>query len=399
MRTLLLAMVGVALCGCPNPMKNDGGTGGGFGGGLGGGIGGGTGSGGGTGGGTVTAMQFCNGYANAICDFATRCGVFDTRMGCDALIAQSNPSEFLCAPALPALNDGRQTFDGTAAGSCLSQLNSGCAFPASCSGNYFTGTVPLDGGCYAEADCAANSFCDSTQMVCPGRCQAATAGPGAIVMNSQLCRDDTYAKNYRDGGFFGYQCVTPGGVGALCSGSGECAFGFICNEDTGQCETPRAQNAVCSFSDGGIPQFSQLCQTFLSCRPEMGGTRSTCQSPGATGELCYVGTFGSCRYDLRCVSSDGGMGGTCAALAGQGVECSSSNDCQRTLFCKRGMGTTRTCEAPGGVGSECDGTSTSCQSGLSCNFMLPTDGGFTPDYRCVASDGGTQPFGCVDPTP
>ncbi|MFT3706268.1 MAG: hypothetical protein QM817_01250 [Archangium sp.] len=401
MRSLLVACgAAVVLCACPSPNGMDGGTGGGITGGgtTGGGTGGGT-TGGGTGGGTVTFDSFCTSYTNSICDWAVRCGLFDTRMGCDSMTGSSDPARSLCDPARASLNDMRVSFDSAAAGACLAQLSGNCAFPQACTGQFFNGLVAVDGGCYGEIDCGANAFCDSSQMMCPGKCNAATGAAGAIVQDSRACQDGLTTKSYRDGGFFGVQCVARGGLGAPCEQfSDTCDTGFICNIETHQCETPRGQNAVCSFTDGGIPNFPSLCQTFLGCRPEAATGRAICDVPGATGQGCFPGIGASCRLDLRCsIPTDGGRAGTCGPLGAIGAECASSNDCVSTAWCNRPQGTQLgSCAAPAPLGASCDGQSRSCQSG-NCDFGTQSDGGF--GFTCVVNDGGMTTTDCVDPTP
>jgi len=337
---------------------------------------------------------FCSTYTSTLCDFAVRCGLFDTRAGCDANLASTDTSRYLCDPFRPSVHDGRITFDGAAAGSCLSQLQSGCSFPTACSNTVFQGVVPVDGGCFIEQDCGANAFCDSSSMQCPGKCNAATAGAGAVVRDPQTCQDGLHGNFYVDGGFFGYVCQPLSMLGGPCSNSSDCATGTLCNRETKQCETPRGPNSVCSQMDGGIPSEG-FCQPLLSCAPEQAGSRAVCSSPAGTGARCFPGISGNCRFDLRCLA--GADGGTCAPLAGQGVACTGNSDCLTTLYCK-GTPPAATCEALEPLGARCNGIGRNCASGR-CDQVPPADGGFIPEFRCVPDDGGISYSSCVDPTP
>ncbi|MDP1827461.1 MAG: hypothetical protein Q8L48_29595 [Archangium sp.] len=390
MRSLLPALSLVVFCACPAPPGMDGGTGGG--GVLGGGGGGGTG--GGTGGGSsgpLTFTAYCSTLQATYCDYGARCGLFDTRMGCEDLLARS--SGLNCDYLGPSVRDGRATFDGTRAGQCFDAIATGCAMPASCSGDFFAGTVPLDGGCFVGDDCVNTAYCDSSQMVCPGRC-IARVGAGQFVENYSACQEGlnpTFGRS--DAGMFGYVCTPKATLGQQCVGYGGCVDDLVCNEESGACETRRGPNSVCSFADGGVPDFT-ICQANLYCQPE--GSRWVCNAPGAIGARC-----GTCRFDLRCAPADGGTG-VCAARSGLNGDCARSTDCQLGFFCKAsGSGPfgPGTCQPPGALGAECNGSSDSCQSSNRCTQVANPDGGIFQVYRCVASDGGVDNGGCVDPTP
>ena len=132
MRLSLIAVF-VALCGCPAPSGVDGGVGGG----------GGTSTGGGAGGGggavtPITIAEYCSSLDSITCDYGTRCGLFDTRAGCDELLSQGGLGVSTCSFLRPSVNDGRIAFDGTAAGQCFRDAMSGCTQPTSC-GDFFAG--------------------------------------------------------------------------------------------------------------------------------------------------------------------------------------------------------------------------------------------------------------------
>lgn len=386
MRSSLIAVL-VLLSGCPAPSGVDGGAGGGS-------VGGGGGAaGGGGGGGAVSPLtfeQYCSTLNNFTCDYGTRCGVFETRTGCEELITQG-VTFGACASLRPSVNDGRVAFDGTAAATCFRDAMSGCVQPASC-GDFFTGQVALNGACFTADDCVAGTWCDATAQVCPGQCKP-RAGAGASVSESQACLEGLAAQFGMIDGGFGFTCTVRGTLGQPCRGYGSCAADLVCNESSAVCETPRGPGVSCGLADGGAPQ-SPMCAGNLACQPEAGTGRFLCAPLAGVGQRC-----GTCRLDLRCASADGGA--VCMARGLLDEACNRTTDCRAGLFCLPNSGPfgPGKCATPRGAGESCTGSSESCASGLRCNQVAPADGGFFPENRCTVSDGGTDYQTCVDPTP
>jgi hypothetical protein len=339
----------------------------------------------------VTFEQYCSTLNTFTCDYGTRCGIFETRAGCEDLLSSNALGIGACSSLRPSVNDGRIVFDGTAAATCFRDAMSGCTQPASC-GDFFAGQVALDGGCFGSDDCVTGTWCDATQLVCPGRCRQ-RVGAGATVTNSQACLEGLSAQFGMIDGGFGYTCRSAGMLGQACAGYASCATGLVCNESSSVCETPRGPGVACNLADGGPSQF-QLCAGNLSCQPEAGTSRFLCNPLAALGGRC-----GTCRVDLRCVSADGGA--VCMERGLLDETCNRTSECRSGLFCLPNSGPfgAGKCASPRPLGASCTGSSESCASGLRCTQVAPTDGGFFPENRCTVSDGGTDFSTCVDPTP
>lgn len=406
-RKLVCCIAVLVMSACSStPPDNDGGIGGGTGGGSGGGSGGGTGGGsggggGGTGGGAGTLDSFCASATPAICDYATRCGFYQTTTGCLDFLGRTLEDQGydVCSVGRRAIPDGRQGFDSTSAATCVSQYPSATCgtVPAACN-QVFTPKVMSGGSCFNNSECVAGTYCN-TRMACPGACEARKPA-GSVVQSASECLEGlvTRLEQVTDGGF-GIQtvCVTPSAAGGQCDPTFQttCAAGLKCSATTRTCVTAKTAGQPCGYLDAGILSRSiNDCADGLVCQPNGAGVE-VCGAYAGTGERC-----GQCKYDLRCAISDGGTTGTCAAKGQLAEGCRFSTDCARGLYCKPsgtlplGPGT---CQTRLSAGATCS-QDADCVPGLACESRQPADGGLFPERRCAATDAGIG-LGCVDQTP
>jgi hypothetical protein len=346
----------------------------------------------------------------------------------ECLGAQSAQS--WCQPAGPGACGGtcqpRQ-----AAGSACGPYHESCDQNAPC--------TQLDAGVYrCVALAALNAACDDTN---PCRPATTCVGPtGATTCHALAGFGEGCTRYAGDSNCGEGVCVTDAGsvaqapgtcrpygqLGEACgngrNGAAPCDFCFRCTN--GVCAERGKAGEACTMDSNCLDDAYYECfQTQCRLRPRR-------------GQSCFAvanGERGSCLYvDDYCSKTDGGMGGICTALPGDGGRCGQGPDispnCPQSTYCKlfdAGVGTCESwsatgqpcqtigtpplgmspgcaslndtcdtdagfCVPRGGVGAAC-GTAF-CRDGLFCNVYDVTDGG--PVFCETTRDAG---MACVDP--
>ncbi len=293
-------------------------------------------------GGPISADEFDQTFADAVCTFYVNCGLLEDRAQCAQVELDGRTSE----ASVAGVEMGSVIYDADAAATCLSRLSS-CerasvfgltsAAGAACS-NVFRGTVPAGGACTNRVQCASGSCnlaCDP-QTCCEGTCVGDTptfvyvklgeaCGSGRVCTDSQ-CDDATKT------------CVELKAVGSACNEGFECE-GQLCTNNV--CAQPVATGGACT-SDDECASFSDICSS----------ATKKCAPMGLTGDACV--DDGDCSPVYAC-----GSGKTCELGPGLGDPCVS--DCIDHSYCDPA---TSTCMAPKPDGasctdeSECEGTCT-----------------------------------------
>jgi hypothetical protein len=227
-----------------------------------------------------------------------------------------------------------------------------CAYDEECSGQARCrrATTGAAGRCYDRSgegglcettvDCQKGLFCwegTTPQYVCVA---VVPVGLGETCNTTSLvCDQGTYCSSSS------YRCVAQKASGESCTASEECQEGLVC-DGTRQCGVGLGVGQACSYS--------QVCAVGLFC--DTSGATDVCASRKGEGSTCYVST--ECDASLYCDTTD-----HCAPRIAPGSTCPLVNDsCQPSYVCEaRG-----TCNARGGVGSECYGAD-QCLEQLLCN--------------------------------
>ena len=365
-------------------------TGGGGGTATGGGGGTATGGGGGaTGGGSGSAWTtWCPGYVTSVCDASVRCGAYASATVCRAFANAVG----ICNPT-PAINDGRQALDSTAAAACLNSMSGACeAADLTACGKALRGTVQPNQGCYNTVECATNLYCNLSST-CPGLCQPAIAVGQALPPGASCVS-----------GYYGYGgvCVANSPIGQSCAPQSPqttdrtCVPEAFCQAVTKVCTAKRLAGQSCSTSNaecagllqchGGVCEAlgtsSAACDTTRSCRADLKCSATNVCVPLADVNAACTSAFGDCRYDLICDKPVGSSAGTCQAIHTIGQSCTSGGY-QCGLF-NSGNYCTATSVTPTGVCALKKGVGASCVSYEECKTS-----------SCAAS----VCAGCADPTP
>ncbi len=373
MRALTLAVT-VCLLGCPGPSSTDGGSGGGAAGGstggsTGGSGGGGGGSGGATGGsggstgggtasdagtdagtpydaGTLGVDALCNQYFDAFCEYYTRCGFTESKVGCLGVVDnRSNP--WFAATCLleerAAIDAGRLAFDERAAAACLYKLRTGVPCAPNAAPSYapecdaiLRGLV-TSGPCARSSECTPGNYCDASLAMCPGTCRP-RKGAGATAASDEECQPGYYVY---DG-----QCRLYALTGLSCAPVGSSSTPQQCRPGEAKCTA----NTCVALRQEGYP-----CMDDSDCGFPLRCAGGNCRHGVGLGQTCSYGFTGApaalCRLDLACSNGVNPDGGVCRPLGGVGSGCFSLFECAANLTC-RGVifGTTEidagTCVAP-----------------------------------------------------
>jgi hypothetical protein len=344
----------------------------------------------------VTVTQWCSTSALDVrCDFATRCGAYQTRAGCLDVAQQQLElyGNSACGGSLAGLHDNRQSYDGLASAACLAAVSTATCvegLPAACRA-MFSGRVPINGYCYDSTDCAPGGYCESSATTCPGTCRP-RADAGAVVTNPRQCGEGL---QYRIESLMAFRCIAPAALGQPCFGDNPytCQTPLRCNPATNLCAHGKTAGQPCGLFDAGSYTYAvNDCESPLACQPGDGGV-DVCAPYGLLGQPC-----GQCAFDLRCERA-GSQRGTCMARGVTNDACVQDNDCARGFTClSLGSLFTGVCAAPRDLGGLCS-SNRNCRAGLVCEQGANPDGGLQAVSRCAAGDAGPFSFGCVDPTP
>jgi hypothetical protein len=348
----------------------------------------GCGSSGGNGGG-MALDDFINQYLAAQCALFVRCHTFSDQAFC---LSALGPNSLRRGASISAVvNVGKASYDGVAAGACLTALSdTACAdlmspFSAQvvCP-QAFTGTVTDGSPCITDQECLAGSFC------------ALTTGVGAAACDRTCVRG-----------------------GTLCSNDAQCTNGQVCDTtmptstSNGTCVTPTAAGAA-----------TQPCGTKYRCQPglycSLSGQPPTCVVPAQSGEACVGLNNLSCADGLICVpTNDGTTAATCMAPAARGQACQFLDQCGglfSSIVCVQNVCVDDPTSGQPCAGTDIEGcnlTSSYCQTSqasgsLTCTPFSAAGGACNPigGHECGIFSGAVCQFDappsltgiCVDPT-
>lgn len=333
-----------------------------------------------------TALAFCEHYTDPerACDTLTACGQFSTREGCLEVVRANGEQDCSQVEFVKSVRDGWVKYDAALAAKCLGDLPTTCRPDAPSCRKVFSGTKAEGEDCRADS-CVTGFYCASDGG-CPGTCSEKKPA-GSVVKSSTMCIEST--KDFfglPDGGF-GIVCKTPVGEGESCA-SDPCADELHCSPQK-KCVKTLALGDACANAGTYAPDCGQ--RYGIACQPSADGGAPRCGLLAKRGEPC-----GYCQNDLRCVIPPGQQFGTCGDLGTAGQSCRSAQECSAGLYCNS---QSKLCESPRALGAACEGYA-ECQLGLRCEFELPNDGGFTPEYYCRTYDAGVyEPNYCPETEP
>ncbi len=327
----------------------------------------------------VTAAEYCQKYAQAVCAREVRCALLDPSLvpTCEKVQLASCGEGYLASGAA----DGRLTFDEAAAGQCVGESEDlGCHLttaPAICS-QVTAGKGVADAPCFAygtggNAECASGHFCLKVEGQCPFKCVAYRKADESCGTTSEVC--DPSLNLLCDTSATPRTCKPKGRDGADCFWDSDCDTGYLCDWDTELCvkEPPKAKlGEQCETTNFYYPE----CDTGLYCRrgpsdPNTGETPpGICPPQIAEGGSCTG--YGQCQTPLYC--NAGYSVGVCQKKKTIGERCDNYNGCRNRAYCDdTGTGA---CQAYPLAGESCDDTFT-CGDGARCDFsQVP--------YTCVA---------------
>jgi hypothetical protein len=172
------------------------------------------------------------------------------------------------------------------------------------------------------------------------------------------------------------------GEGDTCAGSDRCALGLFCNIDTRTCQRFATEGGTCGTGggiclshlrciDGSCRRLADVGEACAGgCKEDLFCDRTTDSEPGSCrerrglGEPCNdVYGYVTCRANLVCGNTSGGMERTCQPPAEVGASCANMS-CGLGAWCDW---KTETCKPQGKMGGACDSYQMgSCMQGLSC---------------------------------
>ena len=289
--------------------------------------------GGGSGGAPIALEDFIPTLIDNSCTRLAACGQVPDKATCVAASAINLDELFASVRA------GTTTYNGAAAGKCLTATRQGLAAVA-CTGSaqvtvrtdpscaeIFKGTLAEGAACSRAEQCLSASCsistCDGTPQCCVGTCAPATtpvpiggdcSDSASQCVVGSLCRLTTHV------------CVAEPGIGQPCDVStGEfCELGFACV--SGVCGRLPAEGEACSSGCDAIGNFCDPATSKCAPKIALGGPCSPsgpgdscvdyafCDSSSATcvarpkaGEACGSSVQGTCLLSLMCTTA-----GTCA---------------------------------------------------------------------------------------
>ncbi len=325
------------------------------------GSGGSSGAAGSSGGGNVPLSEIPSKLATALCDVVSTClGDYYTLLlsGQDCVtLNQRQIEQGDVSVVQSAIDAGTVTYHGDKVAACIAAIEAkGCdlfssRLPSEC-GAVFEGTVAEGGDCTINEECAGDNICQFSGGACPGKCSARAAA-GAACAADDDCQDGLTCQSQ--------VCTAPAKEGAACGGTApDCLTGLYCagadptNGKPGACTKlstvfNAAQGQPCDASK------SQLCQVGSACEVGLSGTTVTytCVPPVAAGAACKLAFPTECPGGQYCnipQSTPPVLDGTCAALPGDGQDCTSTKACAAYTVCDS---TTNKCVALQNDGSSC----------------------------------------------
>ncbi|MGA9521763.1 MAG: hypothetical protein WBV82_09875, partial [Myxococcaceae bacterium] len=260
----------------------------------------------------MSAVDFANGFIEALCRREARCGAYQDAGACQG--HQTSPKWFenFVSPLDRALELSRVVIDEAGVPSCFAELESlscdtravSVTDVASCAAA-LRGTQVAGERCLSWLECAASDFCDDS-ATCPGICTP-RFGLGEPAPSAAMCQVGLRLASDST-------CQPFAEVGESCGDKWDCAADLYCAQGT--CAPLKLEGAHCTSS--------LECSVYLFC-----GNGGTCQQHPVLGEPC----IGLCKFDFSCDSNTYAGPGTCAARNATGGACWTWLDCVDGLDC------------------------------------------------------------------
>lgn len=293
------------------------------------------GGGSGTGGGSAGSFSvFLTNFANAYCQYASRCnqipaaGVADCAALLRPFFAISGGGFSSLGGSERSVAAGYATFDGARGQACLAAVAAAsCSTgPSADCSDLTRPAAALNGACFNDFDCVDRG----------------------LTCNGAPCMR---------------RCTAGGNLGEACRRDGSCTSPFVCV--SGTCANEPAPGTACSGD---------------TCGPRQRCTQGRCEALPTVGMPCP---------DFRCAPGAYCSSSTCVAVKPVNSACFSSQECESGLLCRA-----QRCSPPGDVGAPCTFAG-ECLEGLSCNNRQCAMPGLM-GARCVTNFDCAPGLGCDD---
>jgi len=252
--------------------------------------------------GPISVDDYCDEYADMICRAAERC---DCLQGFTVEICHAYVRPGCVDEVEDPVNEGRYTYDASAAGQCLAELEraardcstEGDEWPESCD-RMLQGALDAGDPCDDDDECRGALECHDD------RCTALPRD-GEACFADETCAEDHYCGSDDS-------CHAYPQRGESCADShGDCAGSDLhCTESTQTCQPYPRQGESCADSYGD-------CADDLYCTE----STETCQPYPRQGESC-ADSYGDCDDGLYCDASS-----ICRAQGGANAACSDDEQC------------------------------------------------------------------------
>lgn len=331
-----------------------------------------------------TTKSACEAYVRAACARRVECGLPAPPSSCEALVAYC--PDFLFG------SGSTRTIEGTIA--CANErrvqscdeiqrgIQPACATP---------GTRQGGEPCHFGGQCLSHA-CSSTFGASPFSCgtcwtlRAADAGcpdRGETCGPNRECTDPTVGcvpipvpARLPAGSPCSLDAGAEAGV-AACPGIAPCTAATP-QATTGACNEPPS-TGPCLFRVGR--STASVCAVAATCfRVDPDSASGECVPPGDKDALCGAG-YGRrpCAEGFFCTDVDKG---TCQPLHKANESCTTTSQCERTLYCERSSGGVGICVSRPALGGACGVTSN--DAGMQWSIACPTDSTCT---RVATGDG------------
>jgi len=311
---------------------------------------------------TIAMEDFFGCVSQLVCRVYTDCLGSDTaHLDCDNLPIQvlgNLPPGAIETVLAAASGSGRLQWNGTAAKTCLDQLEAGGCRVFKDGNDPFercgivVGNVNNGQPCQNEVECAtpgARCEPDNGQPACTGRVCQAPSATNASCANGGFCRPDDHCVQTRDANGTDTSTCRTGDVGQQCDYHGDCDSGLYCNG--GANDGTGAGICTASKPSGSTCLDDEECQGELMCVGNNQPLSGTCREVRSSGAQCDS-VFGGCFGDQYCDIPTGQSLGTCTAAPNLGDACAVVGGqpvyCGVFMACEGGH-----CTAPGNVGDVC----------------------------------------------
>lgn len=259
-----------------------------------------------------TPTSACADFAQAVCNQLAKCQPFAMKQEYGDVQTCAQRQAIKCPGTLAASgtkmtpSDLEQCVQVIKGQTCDVALDN--PQPAACN---VPGTLAAGAACESDWQCA-SEFCEIVGGTLCGTCATrATSGQHAPDGGVVCVVDDDCAANLVCAAG---TCVTPGAVGAACSGTKACMRTLTCIG--GKCATPLAVGATCAAATDCNGSIGLYCETAKSKTCVQAGTATDYQPCGDVN-----GTLVSCVGGALCANVDMQGAGTCHQPAADGAPC------------------------------------------------------------------------------